>query len=153
MRHENNQKGFSLVELLIVVAVVGIIAAIAIPNLAASRRAANEASAIQSVRVITSAQVSYYNIGFNSYGTLDTLRTASLLDPALSDATTASRAKSGYIFGIDNPSPTSYVVGAAPADANVATRNFTSDATGIIFSSAATPGSVPTSTSGSPIGN
>ena len=153
MRHENNQKGFSLVELLIVVAVIGIIAAIAIPNLTASRRAANEASAIQSLRSISSAQASYYNTGANSYGSFDALRNAALLDPSLSNATTASSAKSGYIFAINNPSTSSYLLGAAPVDAKDGSRNFTSDATGVIFSSAATPGSVPTSTSGSPIGN
>jgi prepilin-type N-terminal cleavage/methylation domain-containing protein len=54
-----NQKGFSLIELLIVVAVIGIIAAIAVPNLLESKKAANEASAISSVRTIVTAQITY----------------------------------------------------------------------------------------------
>ena len=153
MRKIQDNQGFTLIELLIVVAIIGIIAALAIPNITASRRAANEASAIQSLRSIASAQVSYYNSGPNSYGTFDALRNASLLDPSLTNATTASSAKSGYIFAINSPSTSSYVLGAAPVDAKDGSRNFTSDATGIIYSSAATPGSVPTSTSGSPIGN
>jgi prepilin-type N-terminal cleavage/methylation domain-containing protein len=55
----NKQKGFSLIELLIVVAIILIIAAIAIPNLIRSRMAANEASAVASLRTLTTAFVTY----------------------------------------------------------------------------------------------
>jgi len=91
-----NEKGFSLIELLIVVAIIGIIAAIAIPNLLTSRQAANEASAIGSVRTIGTAQATYQStlgLGRNFCDTLANLG----LDGGV-DGTLASGTKSGFQF-------------------------------------------------------
>jgi type IV pilus assembly protein PilA len=108
------QKGFSLIELLIVVAIILIIAAIAIPNLLRARIAANESSAASGIRTINTAEVSfnssYPTVGYsatlpNLGDAANTCSTAAptptnacLIDNALANALTAATAKSGYIY-------------------------------------------------------
>ena len=125
------QKGFSLIELLIVVAIILIIAAIAIPNLLRARMAANESSAVGSVRTINTGMVTY-NTSYPTIGFASALanlggaagaacspatNTACLIDSVLSAGT-----KSGYIFtaqaGVAAVPQTTYYATATPVTAN-----------------------------------
>ncbi|MGH9546597.1 MAG: prepilin-type N-terminal cleavage/methylation domain-containing protein [Terriglobales bacterium] len=161
------QKGFSLIELLIVVAIILIIAAIAIPNLLRARIAANEASAVASIRTINTAEVTYltaypttgYSItlaalGPASAGTCPTpaATNACLLDFSLASASATASAKSGYYFAVSNATnattPVSgYTVGAAPSAFNsTGVRLFCSIEDGVVRATPGASGGAPVAT-------
>jgi len=124
--------GFSLIELLIVVAIIGIIAAIAIPNFTSSRIAANEAAAISAVRTLVTAQIMYAStIGNGAFGSLTDLDSTT---PPFIDTVLANGTKLGYTFDTAQSSPGQFTVVAGPENPNVTGyRSFTSNETGVIY--------------------
>ena len=129
-------RGFSLLELLIVVAIILIIATIAIPSLLRSRQAANESGAISNLRTINTAQVTYMSSNAGGYGTMGQLVTAGLLDERFNTSL------GGYTFtatpsGTGN---TTFVADAQRQSENTGRFNYYSGPDGVVRFSGTTGG-------------
>jgi type IV pilus assembly protein PilA len=137
------QKGFSLIELLIVVAIILIIAAIAIPNLLRARIAANESAAAGTLRTLNTAEVSYitafpatgYSASLKELGGANPCTPATtgacLIDNTL--ATTAgTTGKSGYVYTFGGGGAAGYQINADAQSASTGTKHFFTDETGVI---------------------
>lgn len=162
---KRKQRGFSLIELLIVVAIILIIAAMAIPSLLHARISADEASAVNSIRSINTAEISYQT-AYPAVGYAANLAnlggpapctpsptSACLLDNTLASASPGNGSKSGYVFLATGLAPvnnvyTQYTVGASPLTYNMSgIRNFCANEDGVIRYNAGGSGSTPVNNS------
>lgn len=124
--------GFTLVELEIVIAIIAIIAAIAIPNLLEARKGANESAAIGSLRTLVTTQSLFRDTdkdgdGLADYGTLQ-----ELLDAMLIDSVLASGTKQGYLFSVETTPAPGWTASADPASDETGTRHFWVSEAGVI---------------------
>jgi prepilin-type N-terminal cleavage/methylation domain-containing protein len=128
-----SRRGFTLIEMMIVVGIIAILVAIALPNFMRSRVQTNEAQAIENLRVIGSAQVSYH-ASHNGYGSWGELRMpAAGGPPYLSGSWDEGFERGGYTYSMPEVNDASFVCIATPTDPGVTgTKYFRVDGSGII---------------------
>src|ERR1043165_3993527 len=141
-------RGFSLLELLIVVAIILIIATIAIPSLLRSRQAAQESAAVSQIRTVNTAEVTYLSSASGNYGAITDLITAGLLDSRFTGSV------SGYTFVVD-ASGSDYTATATPTSTNAGRYGYFSLPDAVVRYQTAAGGTCnpcyPTGQSGAPV--
>jgi prepilin-type N-terminal cleavage/methylation domain-containing protein len=124
-----NKKGFTLVEIMIVVAIIALLAAIAIPNLLRARLQANESAAQGAVKTIAAAEVSYRSAN-PEYGDLEALGGA---NPPYIDATLRQGTKQGYTFNVGDITAETFVATAQPTNQGTSgVRSFCATEDGVV---------------------
>lgn len=126
-----NNQGFTLVEIMIVVAIIALLAAIAIPNLISAKRTANEAAAKATVRTIATSAETFATANDGSYPAAETDLTTG--NPAYLSESICGTTKSGYVFAC-TLAVGGYTITATPVSANTGTKTFTG-ATGAVITS------------------
>ena len=137
LHRKRQSAGFSLIELIIVVTIIGIIAAIAIPNLLTARRTAQEASGAAMVKSLIKAESMYFSSYGNqaAYGTLNDLVARNCIDAEL-----LTESRNYYTFQVNLTTPISYNITATPgAELASQMKHFYGDETGIIRQAMGTP--------------
>lgn len=139
MRREKDW-GFTMLELMIVIEIISIMASLAIPALLRQRIQTNEAAAVQSLRTVSTAQISFNSVNYR-YGTFEELCAGVGGTPFLDGAWSQGCVRSEYVYTMENAGTDNYLATAKPLHVGRSgIRQFSVDASGVINSAAAPAG-------------
>ncbi len=144
------EKGFTLVEIMIVVAIIALLAAIAIPNVLRGRATANETAAIGNMRALLSSLEMYRSVNSaypTSWGSMTTANPPFYPQPFSGNSSVIAQTVQGFIYAYTGTGANNYLITAVPSSASSGGRQFFVNETGRVFhcsSTSTTPGALPT---------